>query len=94
MCRLPSFDEASRRPPKPVADDNQPMDTPPTTPQHSTEDFGKPEHGWRLRLYRIVFESDTRAGQLFDVVVIAAILLSIAVVVVDSMSQAAQYRGG
>ena len=56
----------------------------PTTPPDADE-FGKPESGWRRDLYRIVFESDTRSGQLFDVVVIMAILLSVAVVIADSM---------
>ena len=51
----------------------------------NTEEVGKPAAGWRRGLYRIVFESDTRPGQLFDVVVIAAILLSVMVVIADSM---------
>jgi voltage-gated potassium channel len=61
------------------------MSTP--TPANADE-FGRPEHGWRRDLYRIVFESDTRSGQLFDVVVIVAILLSVAVVITDSMLSA------
>jgi len=44
-----------------------------------------PLRGWRLRLYTIIFEADTRAGRLFDVTLIVAILLSIAVVVADSV---------
>ncbi|ART50431.1 ion transporter [Acidovorax carolinensis] len=44
-----------------------------------------PLQGWRLRLYTIIFEADTRAGRLFDMTLIAAILLSIAVVVADSV---------
>jgi voltage-gated potassium channel len=44
-----------------------------------------PLQGWRLRLYTIIFEADTRAGRLFDMALIAAILLSIAVVVADSV---------
>jgi voltage-gated potassium channel len=49
------------------------------------EVFGKPLAGWRLRLYTVIFEADTRAGRLFDQCLIALILASIAVVVVDSM---------
>ena len=30
-------------------------------------DFGRPAGGWRLRLYRVIYESDTRAGRAFDV---------------------------
>jgi voltage-gated potassium channel len=68
------------------------MDTTTTTPPHADE-YGKPDAAWRRRLYRIVFESDTRAGQLFDIIVIAAILLSVAVVIVDSVPTAVQRYG-
>ena len=47
--------------------------------------FGKPERGWRLRLYTIIFEADTRAGKLFDLVLLACILLSVVVVILDSV---------
>jgi voltage-gated potassium channel len=46
---------------------------------------GKPLQSWRLRLYTIIFESDTRAGRWFDQCLILFILLSIAVVVADSV---------
>lgn len=46
-----------------------------------------PLQGWRLRLYTIIFEADTRAGRLFDMTLIVAILLSIAVVVADSVPE-------
>lgn len=39
----------------------------------------------RLRMYTIIFEADTRAGRAFDVALIGAILLSVAVVVADSV---------
>jgi voltage-gated potassium channel len=55
--------------------------------------FGKPAGGWRLRLYRIVFESDTPAGRAFDVVVILAILLSVAAVIADSVDVVATRHG-
>jgi voltage-gated potassium channel len=61
------------------------MDSPSTTTPVGAEQFGKPLSGWRRSLYRIVFESDTRSGQVFDVVVIGAILLSVVVVIADSM---------
>ncbi|TFW10309.1 ion transporter [Oxalobacteraceae bacterium OM1] len=47
--------------------------------------LGKPDGGWRRRLYDIVFESDTEAGRRFDLALITAILLSILVVVLDSV---------
>ena len=50
-----------------------------------TESLGKPLAGWRLRLYTVIFEADTRAGRLFDQWLIAIILTSVAVVVIDSV---------
>lgn len=49
--------------------------------------YGRPITGWRLRLYTIIFEADTRAGRAFDLTLIACILASVAVVVLDSMSE-------
>jgi len=51
--------------------------------------LGKPLSGWRLRLYTVIFEADTRAGRLFDKWLIAVILASIVVVVVDSLQSVA-----
>ncbi len=48
--------------------------------------LGRPSHGWRLRLYRIVFESDTRTGRAFDLALEALIFTSIAVVMLDSVA--------
>jgi len=39
--------------------------------------LGKPPTGWRLRLYTVIFEADTRARRLFDQWLIALILTSI-----------------
>jgi hypothetical protein len=44
--------------------------------ESESHQFGKPASGWRRRLHEIVFQSDTPAGKLFDIVLIAAILLS------------------
>src|SRR5688500_10437154 len=49
--------------------------------------FGKPESGIRDRLFVIIFEAETRAGRWFDFSLIAAILLSVAVVMLDSVSE-------
>ena len=48
--------------------------------------YGKPAAGWRLRLYNIIFEADTRAGRAFDVTLIWVILASLAVVMLDSIA--------
>lgn len=41
---------------------------------------------WRSRLHDVIFEADTPLGKAFDIVLLAAILLSVAVVVLDSVS--------
>jgi voltage-gated potassium channel len=48
--------------------------------------FGRPAGGWRLKLYTIIFESDTPAGVLFDKVLLVAIIASVIVVMMDSVS--------
>jgi voltage-gated potassium channel len=49
--------------------------------------LGRPLRGWRLQLYTIIFEADTRAGRLFDQWLIYVILASVAVVVIDSVQE-------
>jgi voltage-gated potassium channel len=62
------------------------------TPQAPTA-YGKPEQGWRLRLYNVIFEADTTAGRRFDILLVVAILASILVVVLDSVpSISAEYN--
>lgn len=46
-----------------------------------------PLSGWRLRWYTVIFEADTVAGRRFDLVLIALILISILVVMADSVQQ-------
>ncbi len=51
-----------------------------------------PSTGRRARLHEIIFEADTRAGRLFDLVLIWLILLSVATVILESVSSVrAQY---
>jgi len=47
--------------------------------------FGRPAGAWRLRAYTIIFEADTRAGRLFDLVLLVTILASVVVVILDSV---------
>ena len=44
-----------------------------------------PAARWRRRLHEIVFEADTRAGRAFDLALLVAILLSILVVLLESL---------
>ncbi|MBN2645565.1 MAG: ion transporter [Desulfuromonadaceae bacterium] len=55
--------------------------------------MSSPPARWRQRLHEIIFEADTAAGKLFDLLLIAAILLSVAVVMLDSV-QSWQLRYG
>lgn len=46
-----------------------------------------PEHfaPWRVRLHEIIFEADDKQGRTFDIALIAAILASVVVVILDSV---------
>jgi voltage-gated potassium channel len=47
--------------------------------------YGRPRGALRSRVYDIVFESDTKEGRRFDIGLVCVILLSILVVVLDSV---------
>ncbi|MGE5651358.1 ion transporter [Noviherbaspirillum sp. UKPF54] len=65
-----------------------------TTPSRIAQaNFGKPDAGWQLRLYSIIFEADTPAGRRFDLLLISAILFSIVVVMADSVQAISQRHG-
>ncbi|WP_373887949.1 ion transporter [Massilia sp. WF1] len=49
------------------------------------DSYGKPPPGLRRRMFDIIFEADTPAGRRFDIALVFAILLSILVVVLDSV---------
>lgn len=49
--------------------------------------------GWRRRLYEIIFEADTFAGRMFDVVLLICILLSVLVVMLESVAEVNQHIG-
>jgi voltage-gated potassium channel len=51
----------------------------------TNEELGRPERPWRRRMHEVIFESDTPAGRRFDKWIVAAILVSVGVVVVDSV---------
>lgn len=55
--------------------------------------FGKPEAGLRRDLFNVIFESDTVAGRSFDQVLIYTVLLSVFVVILDSVPAIAARHG-
>jgi len=57
------------------------------------QQFGRPASGLRRTVYTVIFEADTPAGKAFDVALIAAILISVAVVVMDSVENLSQSFG-
>ena len=53
-----------------------------------------PSDNWRNTLYTIIFEADTPSGKLFDEVLILAIMLSVIVVMLDSVRGITAAYGG
>jgi voltage-gated potassium channel len=64
-------------------DQNRPA--PDTAAELDAAAFGRPAAGWRRELYVVIFESDTRAGLLFDQLLLVTILASVTVVMLDSV---------
>lgn len=62
---------------------NEPLRVAPKAPAS----YGKPAGGLRARMFEVIFESDTPAGRRFDKTLIAVILLSILVVILESVPQ-------
>jgi voltage-gated potassium channel len=66
-----------------------------TAPLTRTADYyGRPDPGIRERLFIIIFEADTRAGRIFDFALIAFILISVGVVMLDSVAAMRSQYGG
>ena len=57
-----------------------------TGPVAEAERLGRPLAGWRLRLYTIIFEADTRAGRAFDLALIVLVLASVLLVMLESVA--------
>ena len=70
------------------------MPTPPAQSTEPAERFGRPLGGWRLRLFTVIFEADTRSGRLFDLALVWLILASVAVVMLDSFASVHARWGG
>jgi voltage-gated potassium channel len=54
----------------------------------------RPRARWRARLHEVIFEADTPAGRAFDVVLLVAILVSVAAVVLESVAGVRRRYGG
>jgi voltage-gated potassium channel len=52
-----------------------------------------PNRTWRERWYEVIFEADTPAGKLFDVLLLGAILLSVLVVMLESVASIRDRHG-
>jgi voltage-gated potassium channel len=53
----------------------------------SMDDIGnKPRGGWRKVAYEVIFESDTPAGEAFDLLLIACIVLNVVLIMLDSVA--------
>jgi voltage-gated potassium channel len=57
---------------------------PPIWKTHPASDKSR-QQSWRLKLHEVIFEADTRAGKIFDLLLIAAILLSVVAVMLESI---------
>ena len=49
--------------------------------------------GWKAKLHEIIYEADTPAGKLFDVVLLILILASILLVMLESVTEFADKHG-
>ena len=56
-----------------------------STPAATDSRFDKPARGWRRTLFTVIFEADTPAGLWFDLTLIAVIVMSVLVVILDSV---------
>jgi voltage-gated potassium channel len=73
---------------------HQPSETSILSANPRPKQFTKPQPkgnrtpaAWRLRLHEIIFEADTPAGKLFDLLLISAIILSVITVMFDSVAE-------
>ncbi len=48
---------------------------------------------WQLKLHEVIYEADTKAGKLFDIILLVAILLSVATVMLESVNSIASQYG-
>ena len=67
--------------------------SPPPAAHKPSKELGRPAGGWRLRLYIIIFEADTRMGRAFDLALLALIVFSVGIVMLDSVASIRNHWG-
>ena len=45
------------------------------------------KQNWRNNIFKVIYHADTPAGKWFDIMLIAFIILSVLIIVLDSVSQ-------
>ena len=45
----------------------------------------KPTNSWRKRIHEIIYEADTKAGKKFDILLLITIIISVILVVLESV---------
>ena len=63
------------------------------TPVSTMPRVSSPPLRWRARLHEVIFESDTAAGRAFDLLLLIAIIVSLAAVLLESVSEIRQRHG-
>jgi len=63
-------------------------------PQVQADERAVHDDAWREKLHEVIFEADTPAGKLFDVVLLVSISLSVLAVILESVPQIASRHGG
>jgi voltage-gated potassium channel len=63
------------------------------SPSPEARTFGRPAHGWRRRWFTVIFESDTPSGRRFDVALLALVLASVLVVMLETVRPVADRYG-
>ena len=53
----------------------------------------RPTNGWRARAYTVIFETETRGGWLFDIALLAAIVLSIVAISLETVEELGETYG-
>lgn len=56
-------------------------------PENLNEESNVPDSGWKRQVHEIIYEADTKAGKLFDVILLWLILISIALVMLESVEE-------